>query len=90
VLLWLERRGVLRRGQLFLGYLLAYGTGRFALELLRTDTTYRLLGLSRNGWVAASLVLVGLAGLVHLHRRRDREPDRTASSAALVRPSYLP
>ena len=25
VLLWLERRGVLRRGQLFLGYLVAYG-----------------------------------------------------------------
>jgi prolipoprotein diacylglyceryl transferase len=86
VLLWLERRGVLRRGQLFLGYLVAYGLGRFALELLRTDTTFRLLGVSRNGWVAVGLVLGGTAGLTHFHRRADRDRDQAASSAALVAP----
>jgi prolipoprotein diacylglyceryltransferase len=71
----LEGRGVLRSGQLFLGYLVAYGLGRFALELLRTDTTFRLLGLSRNGWVAVVLMLGGTAGLVYLHRRAGRDRD---------------
>jgi prolipoprotein diacylglyceryl transferase len=63
VLLVLERRGILDRGRLFLGYLVAYGTGRFALELIRTDTTFRLLGISRNGWIAAGLVIAGTIGM---------------------------
>lgn len=86
VLLLLERRGVLRRGQLFLGYLVAYGLGRFALELLRTDTTFRLLGISRNGWVAAALVLGGIAGLVHVHRRVDRDRGQPVASDAPAAP----
>src|SRR4029453_10826658 len=40
----------LRPGSLSLLYLVLYGAGRFGLELLRTDTTFRLLGLSRHGW----------------------------------------
>jgi hypothetical protein len=32
---------------------------RFLLELIRTDTTFRFLGLSRNGWVALGAVLLG-------------------------------
>lgn len=86
VLLWLEGRGLLRRGQLFLGYVVAYGLGRFALELLRTDTTFRLLGISRNGWVALALVFGGTAGLVHLRRRADRDRDQAPSPTALVAP----
>ena len=82
VLLLLERRGVLRRGQLFLGYLVAYGVGRFALELLRTDTTFRVLGVSRNGWVAVALVVGGIAGLAYLHRRADRDRDHDPATAA--------
>lgn len=46
------------------GYLVAYGTGRFALELIRTDTTFRLLGISRNGWIAAALLIGGIVALV--------------------------
>ena len=46
-----------------------YGVGRFALELIRTDTTFRLLGLSRNGWVSL-LVIVG-AGIALILRRRS-------------------
>ncbi len=44
VLLALERRGILGRGRLLFGYLVAYGTGRFALELIRTNTPFRLIG----------------------------------------------
>jgi prolipoprotein diacylglyceryl transferase len=63
-LLWIERRGLLkRRGSLMFVYLAAYGTIRFLLELIRTDTTFRFWGLSRNGWVSALAVVGALAGL---------------------------
>jgi len=70
VLLLLERRGTLRRGRLLFGYFVAYGTGRFALELIRTDTTFRLLGISRNGWIATALVIGGVVALVATRTRR--------------------
>jgi prolipoprotein diacylglyceryl transferase len=84
VLLLLERYGLLRRGQLFLGYLIAYGVGRFVLELIRTDTTFRLLGVSRNGWVALALVVGGTVGLVY---RRYRRP---AGDGDAPRPTPAP
>lgn len=60
--MWLDRRRP-ARGTLALVYLAGYGLGRFLIELLRTDTTYRLLGLSRNNWVALAVCLAGLIGL---------------------------
>ena len=60
VILWLERRRVLRRGSSIALYMVLYGVMRFLTELLRTDTTFRLLGLSRNAWVALAVVLGGL------------------------------
>jgi competence protein ComEA len=39
-------------------YFAGYGLMRFMLELIRTDTTFRFLGLSRNGWVALAEPLV--------------------------------
>jgi prolipoprotein diacylglyceryl transferase len=56
-LLTIERRVRLRRGSLFLVYLAGYGAMRFLLELLRTDTTFRLFGLSRNAYVALAAVI---------------------------------
>jgi len=77
-LLWIERRGYLkRRGSLMFAYLIAYGTIRFLLELIRTDTTFRFWGLSRNGWVSALAVIGGLIGLAFyegwIGRRRAGE-----------------
>ncbi|MBN2623531.1 MAG: prolipoprotein diacylglyceryl transferase [Acidimicrobiales bacterium] len=83
-LLLVERRVRLQRGTLFLLYLAGYGTMRFLLELIRTDTTFRLLGLSRNGWV--SLLVVVAAVVLAVRRERgavsdppmpDREHQRT-------------
>ena len=54
-------------------YLVLYGAGRFGLELLRTDTTYRLLGLSRNGWISLALVIGGSLWLWLRERRKERE-----------------
>jgi prolipoprotein diacylglyceryl transferase len=70
LVLWVERRGWLPRGGLFFVYLAAYGFMRFMLELIRTDTTFRLLGLSRNGWVAAFVTIGSGIGLVVLSRRK--------------------
>ena len=52
----------LRQGSIFWAYLAGYGFVRFWVELLRTDTTFRLLGLSRNNWIALLVFAAGLAG----------------------------
>ncbi|NQV05690.1 prolipoprotein diacylglyceryl transferase, partial [bacterium] len=57
VLLWAERRFKLKQGSLLLMYFISYGTIRFLLEFVRTDTSFRLLGMSRNGWVALLVVI---------------------------------
>ena len=67
-LLWLERRGKLPRGALFGVYLVLYSIIRFLNELIRTDTSFRFLGLSKNGWVSIAAVLVGV-GIVVVRRR---------------------
>ena len=74
VILWLERRHPSLRGRLIGVYLIGYGTIRFLLELIRTDTTFRLLGLSRNGWVSIVVVLVGIGVLAW------RRPSEVAAS----------
>jgi prolipoprotein diacylglyceryl transferase len=70
LLVWLDRRRLLPRGALIFVYLVTYGVARFGLELIRTDTTFRLWGLSRNGWVAGLAALTGAAILVRVARRR--------------------
>jgi prolipoprotein diacylglyceryl transferase len=67
----------LRPGSLSLLYLLLYGAGRFGLELLRTDTTFRLLGLSRNGWISLGVV-VGASVWLWLRERRRPAPEAPA------------
>ena len=71
VVIWLERRGKLSRGSSIGLYMVLYGTIRYLTELVRTDTTFRFLGLSRNGWVAAGVVLAGAAMVVWRQRRGD-------------------
>ena len=78
LLLWLERRGRLPTGGLFMVYAVLYGVGRFSLELIRTDTTFRLLGISRNGWVSVLVIGGALGVLAALYRgdRRRHDGDR--------------
>ncbi len=78
-LLWVSRRGLLPRGRLFLAYAVAYGLGRFALERIRTDTAFRLLGLSRNAWIAVIVAGAAVAVLIIAHRR-DRRAPRTVAA----------
>jgi prolipoprotein diacylglyceryl transferase len=79
VLIRVGARWRLRPGSLALLYLVLYGAGRFLLELLRTDTTYRLFGLSRNAYVSLAVVV---GGSVLLAMRERRRPSTTEPEAA--------
>jgi prolipoprotein diacylglyceryl transferase len=68
-LVWLGSRRVLRRGGLIFVYAMGYGVARFLLELIRTDTTFRVFGLSRNAYVSIVVLLIGVVGLWWWQRR---------------------
>ncbi len=72
VILLLERREKLFKGSSIALYMILYGTGRFLMELMRTDTTFRFLGLSRNGWVSAGAVLAGAALFWWMQQRQEK------------------
>jgi prolipoprotein diacylglyceryl transferase len=84
VLLLIDKKKILkRRGSLIFAYAIGYGFGRFLLELIRTDTTFRFLGLSRNAYVAL-LVMIGAAVLLFLY---ERQAPETALDDNAVAPS---
>ncbi len=74
VILILERKGKLAKGASFGMYVAMYAFIRFWMELLRTDTTFRLFGISRNGWVS---LLVFVGGLVWIWMMQKRAEKRT-------------
>lgn len=85
LILYLERKHKLMRGARFPVYMIVYGTIRFLTELLRTDTTFRLLGISRNGYVSLGAIIGGAVLLYVIQKRADGdwEPteDETLSEA---------
>jgi prolipoprotein diacylglyceryl transferase len=64
LLIWLDRKRLVRRGRLFAVYVLGYGIGRFWVEALRSDEASLLWGVRVNIWVSGLLVLGGLAWLL--------------------------
>jgi phosphatidylglycerol---prolipoprotein diacylglyceryl transferase len=93
VILWLERKGKLYKGASFPLYITLYAAVRFVMELLRTDTTFRLAGLSRNGWISALAVVVGLIAFWWFQRRREPRtlfgPPRLLAPGVETRPSTV-
>lgn len=81
-ILLIDRYGTLKRGSLMFVYAIGYGTLRFSIELLRIDTDYRFLGLSRNNWAFLLVALVGVAGLVWWQRRPEPVKQRSRKSRA--------
>jgi prolipoprotein diacylglyceryl transferase len=71
LIIWLDRRVPSLRGRLIGVYFIGYATMRFLLELIRTDTTFRFLGLSRNAWVSLGVILLGVGVLAWTGRRRS-------------------
>jgi prolipoprotein diacylglyceryltransferase len=72
VILWLEKRGKLAKGASFGIYIAMYAFIRFWMELLRTDTTYRLFGISRNGWVSILAFMGGIAWIWWTQKRAEK------------------
>jgi prolipoprotein diacylglyceryl transferase len=76
VVLWVERRFDLRRGNLFLVYVILYGVARFALEFIRTDAATIVLGMRANQLFASLLVVTSVAILFVRQRRSAGSPQQ--------------
>ena len=75
VLLLVERRYALRRGQTFALYVSLYTFGRFWLENLRIDTAHHIGPLRLNAWVAIVVCVAGVAWFLWLGRAENpRQP----------------
>ena len=68
-LVWIDRRGVLKRGMILPLYVLGYGIGRFLVETIRTDPATLILGVRVNLWISGLAVISALVALVVLARR---------------------
>ena len=71
VILWLEKKGKLAKGVSFGLYITMYAFIRFWMELLRTDTTFRLFGISRNGWVSLAVFIGGIVWIWWTQKRAE-------------------
>jgi prolipoprotein diacylglyceryl transferase len=72
VLLLVERRFPLKKGQLFALYVALYTFGRFFLENLRIDEAHEILGLRVNAWVSVAVCAGAIAWFVWLGRHKER------------------
>ena len=73
-----DRRWRLRPGQLFVGYVIGYASGRLWVEGLRIDEATTVLGLRVNTWVSGLTIV---AALVVLYVRSRREPQDASPQA---------
>lgn len=74
LVLWIERRFDLRRGNLFLVYVILYGFARFMLEFTRTDSATIILGVRANQGFAALMVIVATTVLAVRERSGASQP----------------
>jgi len=74
VVLWVEKRFDLRRGNLFLVYLITYGLARFTLEFIRTDNATIVAGMRANQLFAAVVVIVSATILFVRQRQTVSSP----------------
>jgi prolipoprotein diacylglyceryl transferase len=86
LIIWTGNKFPSMRGRLIGVYLLGYGVIRFLMELIRTDTTYRLAGLSRNGWVSVGVMILGA---YVIWWKRIRVGEKTYTLAPKRRPSSV-
>lgn len=58
----------LKEGDITFFYLIWYGSGRFVIEGMRTDSLL-FMGLRVSQWLSAVLVLIGLAAIIYRRRK---------------------
>jgi prolipoprotein diacylglyceryl transferase len=77
LLLAVERRFRLRKGQALALYLATYTFGRFFFENLRIDPAHEIAGLRVNAWVSAGVCILSIAWFLWLGRRGEEYPPGT-------------
>jgi prolipoprotein diacylglyceryl transferase len=78
-LIWLDRKKVLRPGELFGLYVVGYAIGRLWVEMLRSDAASLVLGVRVNIWM--SVIVGSVAALIMLWNRRKPLPEPATASA---------
>ncbi|WEV79229.1 prolipoprotein diacylglyceryl transferase [Janibacter cremeus] len=71
VLLVVDRRAALARGQVFALYVAGYPAGRLFIEMMRTDEANTILGLRVNIWVSVIVFTLGVA-MFRIFGKRER------------------
>ncbi|GAA2908477.1 prolipoprotein diacylglyceryl transferase [Enterococcus pseudoavium] len=72
LIIFLRKKLTVKRGEIFLGYVIWYSFGRFFIEGMRTDSLY-LFGGIRVSQLLSALLFV--AGVVLLYYRRKKLPN---------------
>ncbi|HEX9506589.1 MAG TPA: prolipoprotein diacylglyceryl transferase [Acidimicrobiia bacterium] len=83
ILLLLERRKSLERGQTFAAYVILYTFARFWFENMRIDPAHKIGPLRVNAWVSIALFTFGIAWFVLLGRKQpaQKQPARNPPGA---------
>lgn len=85
VLLWVDKKRVLRPGYLLAVYVAGYSLGRLWVELLRIDPASLIVGVRVNVWVSIIAFTISVAVLFVSGRRRPDDrvaEDETAETEA--------
>lgn len=93
LIVWLDRRKAMRRGELFILYVFGYAVGRLWVEALRSDAASLILGVRVNIWMSILVAGGALAAFVWGRRRpvpndpmetdpQDTEPTASESAAS--------
>lgn len=73
-----KKKGLLKEGEVFLGYLIWYGFGRFFIEGMRTDSLY-LFGPIRVSQVLSALLFFGAIIILIWRRKKTKVKDYNRS-----------
>lgn len=70
-LIWIDRRGVLKKGMILPLYVAGYGLGRFLVEAVRIDAATEILGIRINHWTSGIAIVASVAVLAVAYRNAD-------------------
>lgn len=68
-LVWIDRRGVLKRGMILPLYVAGYAIGRFLVEAVRIDAATEILGIRVNHWMSGTAIALAVAALLFAFRQ---------------------
>lgn len=82
LLIWVDRKFRLRRGQVFWLYVFGYTLGRVWIEMLRIDPAETVLGLRLNVWTSMVVGVGALIAFILFGRRRPAPEDEESEAAS--------